>query len=170
MDTGVSLHGSYYIIGLIGQGFQSGTNQMSAIKPTGKAYNGTSCTLVPVGSAKSGKGRHNISACGIRNPLSILGTLCRSRNHTQLVPKPLDCGSRDEYGTFQSVFHVVFESDCNAGYKTVSAFNDFSSGIHQEEASGSIGVLHAARFKTALPEQGTLLVSCCACNGDLTAV
>ena len=170
MDAGVTLHGADHVIGLIGQGFQRGTNQVCAVEASRQADDGTSGTLVPVGSAKARKGRNHITAVGVGHLRGILRALRRGGDHAQLVAQPLNRRAGDKHRAFQGVFHVILEADRNACHKAVLALDNLSSGIHQQEAARSVGVLHAARFKAALSEEGALLVPGRTGNRDLSAV
>ena len=97
VDTGVALHGADDVIGLIGQRFQRGADQVGTVEPAGQTDDRASGALVPVRRAESRKGRDHIAARRILHSRGIFRALRRRGDHAELVAQPLDRGTGDEH-------------------------------------------------------------------------
>ena len=169
-DAGVLLHGLADIKGLIGQGFQGGPHQMGPVEATGKAHDGPSGVLIPVGRAKAREGRDHIAPGGVLNTAGVFQTFRGVGQHAQLVPEPLDRRAGHENTSLQGVFHMVLIAHGDGGHQAVVALHRLTAGVHQHKAAGAVGVLHLPGHKAALAEQGALLVARRAGDRDLPAV
>ena len=59
---------------------------------------------------------------------------------------------------------MILKADSDGRHKAVHALDRLAAGVHEHEATGSVGIFHVARLEAALAEQRALLVS--AGSGD----
>ncbi|MNS44991.1 hypothetical protein D3C72_774490 [compost metagenome] len=169
LDAGVLLHGIQHVAALVGDGFQRGADDVVAVGATGQADHGAASIGIPVGGAQAHEGRYQVDAVGIahlaREVVGVAGIV----DDLQLVTQPLDGGAAHEHRTLEGIVHFPFRADGDRGQQAVAGANRLGAGVHQQEAAGAIGVLGHALLEAELAEQGGLLVTGDAGDGDAGA-
>src|SRR6202035_5661824 len=64
-----------------------------------------------------------------------------------------------EYTPFEGIFGDVVLAPGDGGQEIILGWDSFGAGVHQHEASGSVGVFRHARFAAHLAEESGLLVT-----------
>jgi len=90
----------------------------------------------------------------------------RGTDDSQAVPQPLDHGSPNENAAFERIGRFSIDFPGNGCDQIIRRENGIRPGVHQHEASRSVGVFHHSRRGTHLPEQGSLLISGSPAYGD----
>ena len=125
----------------------------------GKSADGSAGILVPVGRAHPSQRRHEIYSAVIRHRggqgLDFGGTA----DDSEAIPQPLDHRSSHEDGPFEGVVDSVAYLPGYGGEELVLGEYGFGAGVHQQEASGAVGVLDRSRHGAHLPEESGLLVA-----------
>ena len=142
---------------------------MVAVGAAGQADHGAASIRIPVGGAQTDEGRHQVDAVGVANLGGEVVGVTGIVDDFQLVTQPLDGGATHEYRTFQRVIHFPFRADGDRGQQAVAGADRLGAGVHQQEATGAIGVLGHAFLEAELAEQGRLLVTGDAGDGDAGA-
>ena len=131
---------------------------MILIYTTGQSHDRAAGILIPVGSSKSRKRRHDVAAVCIRYlSRKILGIRC-GIHQMKLITKPLDRSTSHKYGSLQNISDLSVKSPSDGRNQPVIGKYRFISCIHQKKATGSICILGFTFLKAGLPEQRRLLV------------
>ena len=134
---------------------------MILIYTTGQPHDRAAGILIPVGSSKSRKRRHDVAAVCIRHfSRKILSIRCRI-HQMKFITKPLDSSTSHKYGSLQNIGDLSVKSPSDGCNQPVLGKHRFISCIHQKEATSSVCILSLAFFKAGLSEQCCLLVSGC---------
>ena len=132
---------------------------MILIYTTGQPHDRAAGILIPVGSSKSRKCRHDVTAVCIRYlSRKILGIRC-GIHQMKLITKPLDRSTGHKYGSLQNIGDLSVKSPSDGRDQPVIGKYRFISCVHQKEATGSVCILGLAFLKAGLSEQRRLLVT-----------
>ena len=154
---------------LIGQRLQCRPDDVTLIDAPCDADDGASCILIPVRSAKTGKGRNHITAVCIRHFLRHIFRVRRRINQPHLIPKPLDRSPRHENRSFQGVLHLTVHSPGNGRNKSVFRKYRGLPRIHQQKTACPVRVLCFSRRKAGLSKKRRLLIPCRSSNRNFPA-
>src|SRR5476649_444016 len=164
--AGVLLHGVQYVAGLVGNRLQGCTNDVINPYATGQAEQRATRIRVPIRRAQAGEGRDQVYAVAVFDLAGeVFGVGCIG-DDLQLVTQPLYGGTTVEYRAFQGVGHFAAGAASDGGEHAVLGFDGLVAGVHQQEAAGAVSVLGLTRFYAHLAEQGRLLVTGDAADGD----
>ncbi len=83
----------------------------------------------------------------------------------QSVAQPLHDGAADEHAAFERVVGATGALPGHGGNQLVLRLDDFASGVEQQEATRSVGVLGHSGRQARLSEKRRLLVACDARDG-----
>ena len=139
---------------------------MVFIYPTSQADDRSAGILIPIRSTESGESRYNITSVCIFHFLCHVFAVFCGINQAQFITQPLDRRTGDKDRTFQSICNFSVKSPGNCGDKPVVGKDWFLSGVHQEEAAGSVSILCISRFKAGLTEKCGLLITGSTCDRD----
>ena len=142
---------------------------MAGSRSAGYSHNSSLGIRIPVRSAESCQGRHEIDSSIVRNTGSQRVDLRGSLDDSKTIPEPLDDGAGHEDGPFESIVDSVPDLPGNSGKKIVAGHDRSRAAVHQQEAACPVGVLHRTRLCAHLSEKGRLLVTCDAGNRNLAA-
>ena len=133
----------------------------------GDAHDGTAGVHIPVRCTQTGKGGHDVNAAVIRYLLGVVFCVTAFLDHAQAVAHPLDHSTAHKDAALQRILHPAVQADGNGRDQAVPAAADGIAGVHQQKATGAVGVLGLALAKAALSEQRSLLVTGNAGHRDL---
>ena len=131
--------------------------------------NRTSCILIPVRSAKSGKRRHHITPIGICYLGRHIFGIRRGIHQTHFIAQPLHGGACDKDRTFQRITDLPVQSPCNRCNQSILGKYRLFPCIQQQKAAGTICVFRFSGRKTGLSKQSCLLISGRAANRNRSA-
>ena len=153
--------------GLEGDALQGGTGNVRRRGAAGDAADDPVRILVPVRGAHAGEGWHKVHAAIVRHRSSQGLHLRRGADYAQAVPQPLHHGTAHKDGTFQRIRDRVPYLPGHRSEQVVLGQDGLGARIHEQEAARSVGILHRARLRAHLAEEGRLLVSGDTRNGHL---
>ena len=157
--TGILLHRPKHIGCLVGKGLHGRTDQMFLCRTSCQTHDRSPGFRIPVRRAKSGEGGNHIDPGRIRCPFAVILCVRRILDHPEFISEPLDRSAGNKNRTLQRILNLSrLHPNRNRRQKPISRTDSLISRIHKQEAARSVGVLHLAFPKTALPEQGCLLV------------
>ena len=154
---------------MVGDGFQRGPDNVLAVAAAGQPHDGAAGVHIPVGGAKPGKGRHNVDAAVILQPVGKVLAVRGLLDQVQFIPDPLNDRTADEYAALQGIAGATVGAGGHGGHQPVLALEKVAAGVHQQKAAGAVGVFGLTGLKAGLPEQRCLLVAGAAGNGDFHA-
>ena len=127
----------------------------------------TSCLSVPIGCAKSCKGRNDVHSVGVGHFFGVSFRFGCRLDHAHFITQPLiDC-TADEYASFQYVLGFLIGKACRQGRnKTVFTLYSRVTCVHQQETTCTVGVLDVTLVYAQMSEQCRLLISYHTANGD----
>ena len=165
LHAGVLLHGAHDVHGLERDAFEGRAGDVGCRRSAGDAANGAVCVLVPIGGAHAGEGRDEVYAAVVRDRRRQGLDFGGAPDDAEAVAEPLDDGTAHEDGAFQGVIDLVADLPGDGGEEVVLREDGLLARVHQKEAAGAVGVLHAAGFGAHLAEEGGLLVAGDAADG-----
>ena len=124
----------------------------------GQAHDDAPGVHIPPRRAEPRKGRDHVDAAVVRHRPGQGLRLGRAVDHPQAVAQPLDHGPAHEDAALQGILDLAAEAAGDGGQQAVAALDGLRTGVHQQEATGAVGVLGVALVEAGLAEEGRLLV------------
>ena len=142
---------------------------MILIRTSCNSNNRASRILIPMWRTKSCKSRHHITTVRVFHlGCHIFRVRCRI-NQPKFIAKPLDRCSRNKNGSFQRIIYLTVQSPRNRSNQTVFREYRLVSGVHKQEAAGTIGILCLSFMKACLSKKCRLLVARRSADWNLSA-
>ena len=142
---------------------------MSPGSAAGNAQKRAPGVHIPIRGAQSGKRRHKADAAGVLHSLCQLVRFLGSLDEFQFIPQPLDCRPGVEGASFQCVSDTAIYFPSHCGQKARFRSHRLIACVHQHKAACAICIFRHTLLETALAEQGRVLVSRHARDGDFLA-
>ena len=153
VNSGISYHDIQIILHLISNAFQRRPDNLFSCCPACQTYHRSPCILIPVRRCQTRECRNKVNPARIGNALCHLLRFRRLRNNLQLVPQPLNRGTRNINTSVQCKGHLVaIKPPSDRCQQPVFGKNRHFTGVHQHKTSCAIGCLYCPGIKTSLSE------------------
>ena len=129
----------------------------------------SACVRIPPGRTEPLKGGHDHNAARVLDLGCIVFAIRRRLDDFKTVSEPLYSRTAGEYRALERVGHLVSNAPTDGRNKSVGGHVRLLAGVHKQERTRTVGVLHLSLVKAALTEQSRLLVARNTRDGELSA-